>query len=231
MGRRALPRIDPTVDVSRHLVDADTFPLPNDPPRPDFWPRDVNDPKSWFANPSLPLEIEVGSGKGLFMNSASRAMPERNFLGIEIAAKYARFAAHRLAKENRTNAIMVHGDAQAFFADRLRDGYADAVHVYFPDPWWKKRHRKRRIMNPLFVKLIERVLRPGGRLHFWTDVEEYFHEALATLAEHTGLTGPFEVPELPPTHDLDYRTHFERRMRLHELSVYRAEFERTATFP
>lgn len=233
MGRRALPRIDPTVDVSRHLVDASTLPKPGQPfpaesAAPPSWPLDAFDPKSWFADPSRPLEIEVGSGKGLFMNSASRAMPERNFLGIEIATKYARFAAHRLAKENRTNGIMVHGDAQAFFADRVRDGYADAVHVYFPDPWWKKRHHKRRIMNPSFVKQIERVLRLGGRLHFWTDVEEYFQEALVTLAEHTRLAGPFEVPELPPTHDLDYRTHFERRMRLHELAVYRAEFERTA---
>lgn len=213
MGRRALPRIDPTVDISKHHVEAADLPKPVDP-------------LAWFAMPDRPLEIEVGSGKGLFMNSASKAWPERNFLGIEISGKYARFAAHRLAKEQRANGVMVHGDAQRFFAEDVRDGLATAIHVYFPDPWWKKRHHKRRIMNPAFVKQIERVLMPGGRLHFWTDVEGYFHEALETLAAHTSLAGPFEVPELPPTHDLDYRTHFERRMRLHELAVYRAEFER-----
>ena len=74
---------------------------------------------------------------------------------------------------------------------------------------------------------VARVLTPGGRLHFWTDVEEYFHTALETLREQTQLSGPHEVQEKPADHDLDYRTHFERRMRLHGHSVYRAEFEKT----
>jgi tRNA (guanine-N7-)-methyltransferase len=214
MGRRALPKIDPAIDVSRHL-----FEVPDLPERFDLAP--------YFAQPQSPLEVEVGSGKGLFMASASRAYPERNFLGVEISGKYAKFAASRLAKEERSNAVMLHGDANIVFTRWLPDQCCAAVHVYFPDPWWKKRHHKRRIMNPTFVKLIERVLTPGGALHFWTDVEEYFQMALATLAEHTSLAGPLTVPELPAEHDLDYRTHFERRMRLHELQVWRAEFRRT----
>jgi len=216
MGRRALPKIDPAIDVSRHL-----FVVGELPERFDLTP--------YFANPHLPLEVEVGSGKGLFMASASRAYPERNFLGVEISGKYAKFAAARLAKEQRTNAVMFHGDAQIVFGRWLPDQSCAAVHVYFPDPWWKKRHHKRRIMNDSFVKQIERVLLPGGSLHFWTDVEGYFEMGLATLAEHTSLTGPLPVPELPAEHDLDYRTHFERRMRLHELQVWRAEFRKSVS--
>ena len=68
-------------------------------------------------------------------------------------------------------------------------------------------------------------LLPGGTLHFWTDVEEYFHAALEAIAA-TRLIGPLSVAEQPAAHDLDYRTHFERRMRLHALSVYRAEFRK-----
>jgi tRNA (guanine-N7-)-methyltransferase len=215
MGRRALPKIDPAIDVSRHL-----FLVGELPERFDLTP--------FVARPEMPLEVEVGSGKGLFMASASRAYPEHNFLGVEISGKYAKFAASRLAKEQRGNAAMLHGDAQIVFGRWLPDQSCAAVHVYFPDPWWKKRHHKRRIMSPSFVKQIERVLMPGGSLHFWTDVEEYFHMALATLAEHTSLAGPLAVPELPAEHDLDYRTHFERRMRLHELAVWRAEFRKNS---
>jgi tRNA (guanine-N7-)-methyltransferase len=69
---------------------------------------------------------------------------------------------------------------------------------------------------------------PGGRLHFWTDVEDYFNASLALIAEHTPLTGPLAVAERPAAHDLDFHTHFERRTRLSALPVYRAEFEKLA---
>jgi tRNA (guanine-N7-)-methyltransferase len=174
-----------------------------------------------------PLEIEVGSGKGLFLQSAATAMPDRNFLGIEIAQKYARFVAARLAKHSLTNALVLHGDAQRLFAELLPNDSIAAVHVYFPDPWWKKRHHKRRIMNPRFVRDVARVLMPAGKLHFWTDVEEYFSTSLALVGEHTPLGGPISVAQRAAEHPLDYRTHFERRMRLSELPIYRAEFRKS----
>ena len=68
---------------------------------------------------------------------------------------------------------------------------------------------------------------PGGQFHFWTDVEEYFHTSLEIIEAETPFRGPFEVAELQPEHDLDYRTHFERRMRLHEEQVFRVRFERS----
>lgn len=212
MPRRALRKIDPALDLSRHLK------LPAELPRP--W-----DAAQLFGRVA-PLEVEVGSGKGLFLQSAVTNNSAHNFLGIEIATKYARFAAARLARSNLSNAVMVHGDAQPIFAELLPDNSLAAVHVYFPDPWWKKRHAKRRVLNEQFVGHIERTLVSGGSLHYWTDVRERFDETLVLLAAKTTLIGPLEVTERAAEHDLDYRTHFERRMRQAALPVYRAEFRK-----
>ena len=97
---------------------------------------------------------------------------------------------------------------------------------YFPDPWWKERHRRRRVVQPEMVTDIQRVLVPGGRLHFWTDVEEYFESGIATIQANSNLAGPFEVEQETATHDMDYRTHFERRMRKNDHPVFRSEFEK-----
>ena len=212
MGRRALRKIDPELNLSRHLKTWDELPQP--------W-----NAAALFGR-DAPLEVEVGSGKGLFLVSAAGAAADHNFLGVEIAAKYARFSAARLAKRQLSNAVVLSGDALRLFRELLPDDSLAAVHVYFPDPWWKKRHHKRRVMNEPFLKDVVRTLAPGGRLHFWTDVEEYFEETLALIAAHTPLVGPLPVEERPADHDLDFRTHFERRMRLGGLPVYRSEFRK-----
>jgi tRNA (guanine-N7-)-methyltransferase len=210
MGRRALPNIDPSLDLSRHLKAWDDLPRP------------------WDAAPlfgrEAPLEVEVGSGKGMFLQSASLGTPHHNFLGAEIARKYAHFCAARLARHEINNAVMVRCDAERLFKELLPDASLFAVHVYFPDPWWKKRHHKRRVMNEAFLQDVVRTLAPGGSLHFWTDVKEYFDASLELIAAHTRLVGPLPVPERPAEHDLDFRTHFERRMRLLDEPVYRAQF-------
>jgi tRNA (guanine-N7-)-methyltransferase len=212
MGRRALRKLDPALVLSRHFLEAAELPP-------------VFDPAALYQ-PVQPLEVEVGSGKGLFLTAAAQNEPRHDFLGIEIARKYARFAAARLTRQQATNALVVCGDALVLFRQWFPDASLAAVHVYFPDPWWKKRHKKRRVMNESFLRDVERTLQAGGRLHFWTDVEEYFQTTLALIAVTTKLSGPLPVAERPAEHDLDYRTHFERRTRQSERLVYRAEFEK-----
>ena len=217
MGRRALKKLDPTLDLSRHFLTLEQLPRP--------W-----DAAAVFGR-TAPLEVEVGSGKGLFLRGAAAAQPETAFLGIEIAQKYARHCAAGLVQRGITNARCVAADALRVFAEILPDQSLWAVHVYFPDPWWKKRHRRRRVMQESFLRQIERTLQPGGILHFWTDVEEYFQSTLELLAVHTGLEGPIAVPETPAEHDMAYRTHFERRMRLHNEAVYRSQFRKRPNLP
>jgi len=210
MGRRALRKIDPLLDLSSHLFTVDELPNP--------W-----DPTQLFSE-NAPLEIEVGSGKGLFLETAALLNPGHNFLGVEVSRKYARFTAARLARRDITSAIAVHGDGLRLFRELVPDGALAAVHVYFPDPWWKKRHRRRRVLNEAFLSDAVRALQHLGRLHFWTDVKEYYDSTLELIAKRTPLAGPLEVAERAAENDLGYHTHFERRTRLNDEPVYRAEF-------
>lgn len=191
----------------------------------------VDLPEPWNAAALFgriaPLEFEIGSGRGLFITQAAQSTPDRDFLGVEISKKYARHCASLIVCKRLPNAKMVCGDAQAVLRDRIPDRTLSAVHIYFPDPWWKRKHRKRRIVNETVIRLVHQKLLPGGKLHFWTDVEEYFLAGLQSIAQVPGLEGPFEVDEPIAEHDFDYRTHFERRTRLHDQPVFRSLFLKT----
>ena len=219
MPRSPIKRPPVSLDLSKVLRDVDDLP-------------EVLSSQTLFGN-DAPLEIEVGSGKGLFLATASAANPAFNFVGIEIMAKYAAHAAGRLLRAHNdqdaavANAMMISGNAEPLFQNRIEPGSLEAVHVYFPDPWWKKRHRKRRVVNEKSIRNFSRALRVGGRLHFWTDVLDYFESTIELIAE---LAPEFGVPipeeEVQATHDLDYRTHFERRSRQHQIPVYRVRYEK-----
>jgi tRNA (guanine-N7-)-methyltransferase len=213
MPRRPPRKPDPSLDLSGHLLELAALPAPLDP-------------NSLFPHQSS-IEMEVGSGKGLFLSTASAARPDLNFLGVEISGGYARLCASKLAAQRAANGRIIHGDATYLASSLLPDACLAAVHVYFPDPWWKARHRKRRVLSDAFLVHAGRVLMSGGQLHIWTDVEEYFHEAMAA-AQGTGLfSAARDVEARPAEHDLDYRTHFERRTRLAGAPVWRALLERS----
>ena len=176
-----------------------------------------------------PVQIEVGCGKGRFLTESCKRNPDTNFIGIENSWKYVLRTKERLKKHGQTNACISYVDAPYFVHHYVADHSVEAYHVYFPDPWWKKRHRSRIVMNERFLLDIQRVLVDGGQLNFWTDVAEYFEATIALIRQVTQLVGPYEVAESVPQHDLDYRTHFERRMRLQGEPVYRSSFEKVAT--
>jgi tRNA (guanine-N7-)-methyltransferase len=180
-----------------------------------------------FANDN-PVEVEVGFGKGLFLTTAGAARPEVNFFGIEIVRKYQLYAATRLANQKLTNVRVACSDARTLLRERVAAGSVRAVHVYFPDPWWKSRHRKRRVFTPEFAHTAGLIIRPGGRLLVVTDVEAY----RGVMTQIVRDLGPAfrEMPPPPPTepqHDMDYLTNFERKFRKEGRPIYRGAFERT----
>jgi tRNA (guanine-N7-)-methyltransferase len=202
----------PLVELASYLVEA------FQPPGPLGW-------NQLFGN-DQPVEIEVGFGKGLFLVTSGQARPNVNFLGIEISRKYQLFTATRLAKRALCNVRLAKADARDFLRDYVAVDSCQAVHVYFPDPWWKKRHLKRRVFTAEFAQQCERVLRPGGRLHVATDVEEYFGVITETIRQQTQLR-QLSLPEgAAAPADADYLTNFERKFRQQGLPIYRSIYER-----
>lgn len=173
-----------------------------------------------------PVEIDVGCGRGMFLVNTSTATPGHNFLGLEIDFREAKRTAARLVRRKSPNARVFGGDAREALIRWIPPQSLAAVHVYFPDPWWKRKHRRRRVFTDEFVMLAARALKPGGLLHSWTDVEEYFGviRSLMDHSEHFEILPP--PPERTPESDLDYQTSFERRQRQEGCTIYRGLWRR-----
>lgn len=184
--------------------------------------------REWLAKGKT-LEIEIGSGKGLFLLNASPMHPNTTYLGFELAAKYAWEAQTKVERLGLSNVHFFACDAVAVIDQDIASESVDAVHCYFPDPWWKAKHKKRRVLSEQTLRNIERVLKPSGQFHFWTDVLDYYELTLQAVDQVTTLTGPLFVSEPPSNHDMDYRTHFERRTRLNGLPVYRSRFVKASS--
>ena len=182
----------------------------------------------FFGNDN-PVEIDVGCGRGLFIVHAAEAHPERNFLGIEIDYREGRRGANRLRKRKYANARILGGDANVPFTTMIKPHSVSAVHIYFPDPWWKRKHRARRIFNDKFVTLCSNLLIPDGLLHAWTDVEEYFGVMSALMDHHDDFSKLPPPEERAPTDDMDYQTSFERKKRKLGLPIYRGKWQRKST--
>ncbi len=210
-----MTRSRPTLDVSACLLDPEQHP--------------GTEPFCWTTlfGSDHPVELEIGSGKGLFLVSAATRNPAHNYLGIELSRKYARLAAERVVKRGVSNVRIWPGDARPVLSLRVPDASVRAVHVYFPDPWWKKRHKKRRVFTADLLTSIVRVLEPGGELHIATDVEEYFEVIKTLVAAEPRLVEMALPPSKEPEHDLDYLTNFERKFRIEGRTIHRALYQRT----
>jgi tRNA (guanine-N7-)-methyltransferase len=134
---------------------------------------------------NAPLHVEVGSGKGTFLLNQAKFQPDVNFIGIEWASRYYRFAVDRIGRWNLTNVRIIRTDAARFIAEFVPDGCVDCFHIYFPDPWPKKRHHKRRFLNLANVDHLIRCLKPAGTIRIATDFSEYFEQIKSVLAART----------------------------------------------
>jgi tRNA (guanine-N7-)-methyltransferase len=144
----------------------------------------------------VPVEMEIGSGKGGFLLNRARALPERGFLGIEWANKIYQYAADRMVRWGVGNVRLMRADASHLVRHNLRPGCLTMLHIYHPDPWPKTRHHKRRLIQPPFLAAAVTALKPGGRLGIQTDHAEYFEQIQQVLGGEPRLREvPFNVPE------------------------------------
>ena len=170
------------------------------------------DPRSWFGKPSNPLEIEIGSGKGTFLVQQSVLEPETNFLGIEWAGEFFRYAADRIRRHQFANVRMLHTDANEFIRYWCADGIAQVVHLYFSDPWPKSRHHKRRVVQDATLREFHRLLAPGGELRIVTDHSDLWawYEDHALRNEHLFSRTTFTTPGSAGESEM-VGTNFERK--------------------
>ena len=131
-----------------------------------------------------PVEIEIGIGKGRFLLAAAVAHPEVSHLGVEWANKYLRFAESRALKRGLTNVRFVRVDAKEMVHRAVPSTSVSVYYVFYPDPWPKKRHTKRRFLRLETVNHLARTLVAGGKLHVATDHEDYWVEIEPLLDGH-----------------------------------------------
>lgn len=183
---------------------------------------------SWealFAR-SGPIELEIGTGKAGFLLRRAQAHPDHNFLGIEWANEYYRFAVDRMRRWRVPNVRMLRSDASHFVRVVCPRESLAAMHVYHPDPWPKRRHAKRRLFQQPFVDAAVACLERGGRLAVQTDDAEYFETIRALLLGHPELEETaFDDPEygveaagVATNYEIKYR---KEGRRMHQLAVRR----------
>ena len=160
------------------------------------------------------LKVELGFGKGRFLVGSAAADASRPFLGVEMVSKYFRLAVRRAASRRLSNVVLLRGEALYLIATLLPAGMARTVHVYFPDPWPKSRHHRRRLLDPRTVDLVLALLDPPeGRLFFATDHLEYGEAVAETLALHPAVAVERVDGAWPEGPRTNYEAKFEREGR------------------
>ena len=158
-----------------------------------------------------PRVLEIGFGNGEALRYAAQHDKARDLIGIEVHAPGVGRLLNALAQDEADNVRLYHHDAVEVLRNEIADGSLDEVRIYFPDPWHKKRHNKRRLVQPEFAKLIVTKLAPTGRLHLATDWQDYAEQmwdvldATPGLVNRAGPRGSVERPQWRP------QTHFETR--------------------
>lgn len=173
-----------SLDVGCHGIDASQLPSHDE---------GKFDIAALFPNPALPLEIEIGSGKGTFLVQQAALQPGTNFFGIEWTSEYWRYAADRARRHELANVRILRADATEFIRYWLSDSITSVIHLYFSDPWPKTRHHKRRVVQDSTLEQFHRILMPQGELRLVTDHIELWkwYEEHAARATSLFNTVPF----------------------------------------
>lgn len=136
-------------------------------------------PSAYFEN-DAPIELEIGCGKGKFLVARAQESADRNFIGLDRVGKWMKIGDSRGAKRQLSNVLFIKAEAQEFLKI-LEPACAEIIHMYFPDPWPKRRHRQRRLFTADFLVLLNSKLKPGGLLELATDHEDYWMQIIQSV--------------------------------------------------
>lgn len=177
----------------------------------ELWPRygidfapELVDFEQVFGR-SAPRVMEIGFGNGELLVEMAAAHPDQDFLGVEVHEPGIGHCLLAAERASITNLRVICHDAVEVLRQQIADASLDTVQLFFPDPWPKKRHHKRRIVQPDFLRLVARKLKPDGVLHMATDWEAYA-EHIETLIEDSGVFSRLSAPPRPRP-----KTKFETR--------------------
>ena len=158
-----------------------------------------------------PRILEIGFGNGEALRFSAHLDPARDHIGIEVHAPGVGRLLNALAEDDARNVRLYHHDAVEVLQNEIADASLDEVRIYFPDPWHKKRHHKRRLVSPAFAALLVRKLAPDGRLHLATDWHDYAEQMWNVLDATPGLRNRAGPRGHVPRPDWRPQTHFEAR--------------------
>lgn len=201
----AVPEVEP-------IVDLDAIPLPL--AASDLFGQDCS------------LELEIGCGKGRFLVERGGARPDVGLLGVERARKYLELSARRIRRAALANVRVLHSTAEDVLFRCLGDGSLAAVYVFFPDPWPKKRHHKRRFLRPENVSRIAEVLEPDGRLLVKTDHPAYAEVVAQVLASESLLVPDATESAFAGIAPTSFEIKYERESRAFHRFAYRRRSDR-----
>jgi len=174
------------------------------------------------------VHIDIGTGKAAFLLNEARAHPHVNFLGIERARRYYRYAVDRIGRWGLKNVRIIRTDAVYFLTDFVPDDSVDCFHIYFPDPWPKKRHQKRRFFSPANLEHLLRALKGGGQLKIATDHAEYFEQIRKLIAEENDRLAETEfLPTAGAEVGEWVGTNFERKYLKQNIQIYTLAVRKT----
>jgi len=180
-----------------------------------------------FGRPA-PVHIEIGSGKGTFLLGQAAAQPSDNFLGIEWARKYYRYAVDRIGRWGLKNVRIIRTDAAGFITDSIPDNSVDCFHIYFPDPWPKKRHHKRRFICPANLEHLIRCLKTAGQLRIATDHADYFEQIKLVLTARSDVLEEIDFIKPAGTESGEWvGTNFERKYIKDKRPIYTIAVRKT----
>ncbi len=157
-----------------------------------------------------PLEVELGSGDGSFLAAYAAAWPNVNFLGVERLLGRLRKLDKKARRAGLTNVCCVRVEASYCLEFMIPKSLARVVHVYFPDPWPKRRHHKNRLVNERFPEIAAQALGPGGRVFLRTDDAPYFEQMVACFEKSPDF-GPEQTPESLKKFVTDFERGFNAR--------------------